>query len=487
MEIHELSIKDLSEGLKNKCMSVREVVQAYLERIAELDEKIGCFISVLTEYAVKRAEDVQIKLDKGDYSSPLAGIPYALKDNICTKGILTTCASKMLYNFKPPYDAFVEEKLKAAGGVLAGKLNMDEFAMGGSTENSYFKITKNPWDLQRVPGGSSGGSAAAVSSGLIPFALGSDTGGSIRQPAAFCGVVGLKPTYGTVSRYGLVAFASSLDQIGPLARNVRDAACVMNIISGYDAKDSTSADADYPDYASCIGKNIKGMKIGVPKEYLAEGVNMEVRNSVKRAITEMEKLGAYCEEFSLPVTEYAIPAYYLLSSAEASSNLARYDGVKYGFRAENSRDLAELYTKTRSQGFGREVKRRIMLGTYALSSGYYDAYYKKALKTRSLIMNEFDRAFERFDLIAGPTAPTTAYRIGEKADNPIEMYLGDVFTVSVNIAGLPAVSLPCGLDSRKLPIGLQLIGRPFSECTILQAAYAYEQSSGFTGMKPPIF
>lgn len=486
MEFNKQTVCELADLIQKKEAGVYEITQSFLNITNTIDNELECFISVLPDQSLKRAEIVQEQINNGNINSLLAGIPFALKDNICTKDILTTCGSKMLYNFVPPYNSYVAQKLDDAGGILTGKLNLDEFAMGGSTENSYYITTKNPWDPQRVPGGSSGGSAAAVSSRQVPFALGSDTGGSIRQPASFCGVVGLKPTYGALSRYGLVAFASSLDQIGPITRNVKDCAAVMNVVAGYDSMDSTSADVEHPDYLSFIGKDIKGMKIGVPKEYFADGVNGEVKESVKKALAKIEELGAVCEEFSLPITEYAIPAYYLISSAEASSNLARYDGIKYGFRAEGCTDLIDLYTKTRSLGFGSEVKRRIMLGTYALSSGYYDAYYKKALKVRTLIMDEFDKAFSKYDLIAGPTAPTTAYKIGEKTDNPLEMYLGDIFTVSVNIAGLPAISVPCGLDSKNLPVGLQLIGKPFSEGIIMQAAYAYEQSSGFSKMNPPI-
>ncbi|MDP4181861.1 MAG: Asp-tRNA(Asn)/Glu-tRNA(Gln) amidotransferase subunit GatA, partial [Bacillota bacterium] len=370
--------------------------------------------------------------------------------------------------------------------VLLGKLNLDEFAMGGSTENSYFLKTKNPWDLERVPGGSSGGSAASVAAGETVFSLGSDTGGSIRQPASFCGIVGLKPTYGSVSRYGLVAFASSLDQIGPLTKDVTDCALVMNAIAGHDPMDSTSINTDYPDYTKALINDVKGMKIGIPKEYIGEGLNSEVKKSVLDAIETLKKLGAQCEEFSLPITEYAIPAYYLISSAEASSNLARYDGVKYGYRAEKFSDLLDLYKQSRSEGFGPEVKRRIMLGTYALSSGYYDAYYKKALQVRTLIKNGFDEAFSKYDLVIGPTAPSTAYKVGEKVDDPLEMYLGDIYTVSVNIAGLPGLVVPCGFDSKKLPIGLQLIGKPFDESVLLRVGYTFEQNTEFHKAKAKI-
>lgn len=479
MELYELTAHELGDMLKSKKISAVELTKAVLDRIENIDSKIGSYITVAKDEALQRAKQVQIKYDRGEILSPLAGIPFGLKDNMCTEGILTTCASKILGNFVPPYNSTVAKKLHDEDTILVGKLNLDEFAMGGSTENSYFKQTRNPWDLDRVPGGSSGGSAAAVASCQAIFSLGSDTGGSIRQPASFCGVVGMKPTYGAVSRYGLVAFASSLDQIGPLTKDVTDCALVLNAIAGHDSLDSTSANVNYPDYTKALVNDVKGMKIGIPKEYIGEGINSEVRASVLEAVEALRKLGAVCEEFSLPVTEYAIPAYYLISSAEASSNLARYDGVKYGYRAEKFTDLLDLYKQSRSEGFGPEVKRRIMLGTYALSSGYYDAYYKKALQVRTLIKNGFDEAFSRYDLVIGPTAPTTAYKIGEKADNPLEMYLGDIYTVSVNIAGLPGLVVPCGMDSNNLPIGLQLIGKPFDESTLLKVGYTFEQNTEF--------
>lgn len=479
MELYELTAHELSDLIKSKKLSAVELTKSILDRIQDIDTKTGCYITVCNEDALKRAGEVQAKIGRGESKSPLAGIPMALKDNMCTEGTTTTCASKMLYNFVPPYNATVAEKLYNEDTILLGKLNMDEFAMGGSTENSYFKQTRNPWDLERVPGGSSGGSAASVVSGESVFALGSDTGGSIRQPASFCGAVGIKPTYGTVSRFGLVAFASSLDQIGPLTKDVTDCALVLNAITGHDPLDSTSADVSYPDYTKALINGVKGMKIGIPKEYIGEGINSEVKDAVLKAAKTFEDLGAVCEEFSLPITEYAIPAYYLIACAEASSNLARYDGIKYGYRAEKFTDLLDLYKQTRSEGFGPEVKRRIMLGTYALSSGYYDAYYKKALQVRTLITNGFSGAFSRYDFVLGPTAPTTAYRIGEKVDNPLEMYLGDIYTVSVNIAGLPGLVVPCGFDSNSLPIGLQLIGKPFDETTLLRAAYTFEQNTDF--------
>lgn len=488
MELHELTAHELAELIKKKETNAVELSRSVLDRIEKVEPKLDSYITVIDrDKVLARAKDVQDRIDKGEVRSPLAGIPMALKDNMCTEGIPTTCASRILHNFVPPYNSTVAKKLGDSDAILLGKLNMDEFAMGGSTENSYFKQTKNPWDAERVPGGSSGGSAASVIAGEAVFTLGSDTGGSIRQPASFCGVVGMKPTYGAVSRFGLVAFASSLDQIGPLTKDVTDCALVMNAITGYDPMDSTSSDVNYPDYTKALVNNIKGMKIGIPKEYITEGINSEVRDIILRAVDTLRELGAQCEEFSLPINEYAIPAYYLVSSAEASSNLARYDGVKYGYRAEKFSDLLDLYKQSRSEGFGAEVKRRIMLGTYALSSGYYDAYYKKALQVRTLIRKGFDEAFEKYDLIVGPTAPTTAYKIGEKVNNPLEMYLGDVYTVSVNIAGLPGLVVPCGLDSKKLPVGLQLIGKAFDESTLLRVGYTFEQNTGYHKNKPDIF
>ncbi|TYQ18371.1 UNVERIFIED_CONTAM: aspartyl/glutamyl-tRNA(Asn/Gln) amidotransferase subunit A [Acetivibrio alkalicellulosi] len=479
MELYDLSVHEMSDLIKSKKISSVELTQVILDRIKKVDGEIGSYITVLEESAIKRAREVQDKIDKGETNSPLAGIPVAFKDNICTEGIKTTCASKMLDNFIPPYNATVSHKLFLEDTVLVGKLNMDEFAMGGSTENSFHKLTKNPWDTKRVPGGSSGGAAASVAAGLAAFALGSDTGGSIRQPASFCGVVGMKPTYGAVSRYGLVAFASSLDQIGPISKNVSDCALILNAITGYDLNDSTSANVNYPDYTKSLQNDVKGLKIGIPKEYITQGINDEVKKAVLDGVKVLENLGAKCEEFSLPITEYAIPAYYLISSAEASSNLARYDGIKYGFRAEKFTDLSDLYRQTRSEGFGTEVKRRIMLGTYALSSGYYDEYYNKALQVRTLIKKGFSDAFEKYDAVLGPTAPTTAYKIGEKSEDPLEMYLGDIYTASVNIAGLPGLSIPCGMDSNNLPIGMQIIGKPFDESTLLRIGYTFEKNTEF--------
>lgn len=478
MDFKDFTIKAAASALRDKEISALELTEGFIKRIKNTDSKIDAFISVCFDSAVDDAKKAQTLIDNGS-GDILTGIPMAVKDNMCTEGITTTCASHILENFIPPYSSTAVNNLRNRGAVLLGKLNLDEFAMGGSTENSYIKKTKNPWDIKRVPGGSSGGSAAAVASGQTVFALGSDTGGSIRQPASFCGVVGLKPTYGTVSRYGLVAFASSLDQIGPITKTVEDSAFVLNAISKKDKMDSTSVESGISDYSEGISEGVKGMKIGIPVQYLSQGVAPDVKNKVMDAINEYEKMGAKCIETSLELADYAIAAYYIISSAEASSNLARYDGIKYGYRSENFNNLLELYKNSRSEGFGAEVKRRIMLGTYVLSSGYYDAYYKKALQIRSLIKNEFDGLFEKYDCILGPTAPTTAYKIGDMADDPLEMYLGDVFTVSVNIAGLPAISIPCGLDKSGLPVGMQLIGKAFGEKTLLKAAYAYEQTHPF--------
>lgn len=479
MQLYELTVHEMSDLLAKKKTSAVEITKSFLDRIENIDSKVGSYISVLGEDAVKRAMKVQKEIDKGEMKTPLSGIPVALKDNICTDGMRTTCASKMLQNFVPPYNATVSKKLLDDNAIIIGKLNMDEFAMGGSNENSYFKPVKNPWDLDRVPGGSSGGSAAAVAANLTGFALGSDTGGSIRQPASFCGVVGMKPTYGTVSRFGLIAFASSFDQIGPLTKDVTDCAIVLNCITGYDPMDSTSFKGEYPDYKKALINDVKGIKIGIPKQYLGEGLDSEVKKAVLEAVEVLKKLGAQCEEFSLPLTEYAISAYYIISSAEASSNLARYDGIKYGFRADEFSDLLDLYKKTRSEGFGSEVKRRIMLGTFSLSSGYYEDYYKKALKVRTLIKKSFDEAFKKYDVILGPTAPTTAYKFGEKLNSPIDMYVGDIYTVSVNVAGLPGLVIPCGFDKKGLPIGLQLIGKAFGESTLLKVGFTFEQNTNY--------
>jgi len=482
LELTKLTALMVAEKIRKREISVIELTNAYLARIDELNGTIGAYITVCAEQALRQAESVQKKLDGRENILPLAGIPAGIKDNICTRDVKTTCASKMLDNFLPPYDATVTKKLSESDVIVLGKLNMDEFAMGSSNENSWYMPVKNPWDHERVPGGSSGGAAAAVASHMSCFALGSDTGGSIRQPASFCGVVGLKPTYGAVSRFGLIAFASSLDQIGPITRDVADCALVMNVIAGHDPLDSTSVDMDYPDYTTFLKNDVKGLKIGLPKEYFGSGLHEEVKAKILDAAKAYESYGAIIEEISLPFTEYAIPAYYIISSAEASSNLARYDGIKYGYRAREYADIIDLYKKTRSEGFGTEVKRRIMLGTYALSSGYYDAYYKKALKVRRLIFEDFQKAYQKVDVILGPTSPVTAFKIGEKTANPLEMYLSDVYTVSVNIAGLCAISLPCGFDSGGLPIGMQLIGKPFDEGTLLRAAYTYESNTGKGGV-----
>lgn len=484
MDIKFSTVHELRDALHSKEISSTEITKAYLDRIDAIDPIIESYITVCKDKAIKSAEMADKKIAEGT-ANELTGIPVGIKDNICTKDIKTTCASKILENFVPPYDATVIEKLKADGAVILGKLNMDEFAMGSSTENSYFKKTKNPYNLNCVPGGSSGGSAACVSADMAVFTLGSDTGGSIRQPASFCGNVGIKPTYGAVSRFGLVAYASSLDQIGSFTKDVEDCAIVLNHITGYDKMDSTSANIEYPDYTKALTGDVKGMKIGVPKQYLGEGIQPEVKLAVENAIKEYEKMGAVCEECSLPMTEYSLPAYYLIASAEASSNLARYDGVKYGFRAKEFEDLIDLYKETRSQGFGSEVKRRIMLGTYALSSGYYDAYYKKAQQVRTLVQNDFTDNFAKYDVLITPTAPTTAFEFGSKSD-PISMYMADICTIAVNIAGLPAMSIPAGLDNAGKPIGIQLIGNSFDECSILRAAYAYEQATGYEKLRPEI-
>lgn len=478
------TIHEYAELLKQRKLSSVELTKQYLARIEKADAQIGSYITVCPDEALAAAGKADERIAKGE-ATLLTGIPVGIKDNICTEGITTTCASKMLYNFVPPYDATVTKRLKNEGAVILGKLNMDEFAMGSSTESSYFKKTKNPYDLTRVPGGSSGGSAASVSADLAPYALGSDTGGSIRQPAAFCGNVGLKPTYGLVSRFGLIAFASSLDQIGSFTKDVTDCAIVLNAIAGYDKMDSTSVDADKTDYTKALGLPLKGMKIGVPKQYLESGIQAEIREAVENAIKVYEMLGAECEECSLPLSKFALPAYYLISSAEASSNLARFDGIKYGYRAEEYHGLTDLYEITRSEGFGEEVKRRIMLGIYALSSGYYDAYYKKAQQVRGLIKRDFAACFEKYDVLLTPTTPTTAYKFGEKSD-PVAMYMGDICTVAVNIAGLPAISIPAGLDKKGMPIGIQLIANSFEERKLLTAAFAYERETGYEKLRPTV-
>lgn len=484
MELYRLSISEARKLLDKKEITAKDLIDSIYGRIDALDSKVKAYVTLAKETAHEMTAASQKTIDSSK-SFSLSGIPLAIKDNMCTKGIRTTCSSKILGNFIPPYESTVTSKLKEQGYVLIGKTNLDEFAMGSSTENSGFFTTKNPWDLERIPGGSSGGSAAAVAADECLAALGSDTGGSIRQPAALCGVVGLKPTYGRVSRFGLVAFASSLDQIGPITKTVMDSAIIMNVISGRDKCDSTSAPVDVPDFTKKLGENIKGLKIGIPKEYFIQGIDKEILESVQNAIKKLESLGAKPVDVTLPHTAYAVATYYVLATSEASSNLARYDGVKYGFRAEG-KDLLEMYMNTRAQGFGPEVKRRIILGTYALSSGYYDAYYKKAQQARTLIKQDFDEAFKKVDVIVTPTSPTPAFKIGEKTDDPLQMYLSDIFTISINLAGVPGISIPCGFTSNNLPIGLQLIGKHFDEETLLKTAYAYEQATDWHKRKPQL-
>ena len=479
MDITELTVHELQEKLKSKELTSYDITKAYADRINEKEKDVQAFVTTLTDEALEKAKKIDEERESGEVEGEVAGIPIGIKDNICTKGVKTTCSSKMLENFVSPYDATVVEKLNDEKMINLGKLNMDEFAMGGSTEYSYFKKTRNPWDLNKVPGGSSGGSAAAVASRMVPWALGSDTGGSIRQPSSFCGVVGLKPTYGLVSRYGLVAFASSLDQIGPITKDVYDSAMLLNIITGHDERDTTSSNQEKIDYTKCLKNDVKGLKIGVPKEFFGEGINEEVKKSLEKAIETYKELGAEVEEFSLDIAKYSLATYYIIACAEASSNLGRFDGIRYGYRAKEFNDLKDLYKKSRSEGFGPEVKRRIILGTYVLSSGYYDAYYKKAQQVRTLVMNEFNKAFEKYDVLLTPTSPTVAFDIGSKSNNPLEMYLADICTVSVNIGGLPGISIPCGVDKSNMPIGMQLIGNKFQEGIILNAAYTFEQKTKF--------
>ncbi|WCT55113.1 Asp-tRNA(Asn)/Glu-tRNA(Gln) amidotransferase subunit GatA [Paenibacillus kyungheensis] len=476
MTLFDLSLNEIHNRLHAKDLAVTDLVAQAFKTICEQDDKIQAYLTLNEEGATESAKALDEKLVSGEARGLLFGLPVGVKDNIVTEGLRTTCGSQFLKNYDPIYNATVADKLRQADAVTIGKLNMDEFAMGGSNENSSFAPVRNPWNLDYVPGGSSGGSAAAVAAGEAYFTLGSDTGGSIRQPASYCGVVGLKPTYGLVSRFGLVAFASSLDQIGPLTKNVEDSAYVLQAIAGYDAKDSTSAKVDIPDYVSALSGEIKGLKIAVPSEYIGEGVDAEVKQSIMDALAVLEGLGAEWEEVSLPHTEYAVATYYLLASSEASSNLARFDGVRYGVRAENPGNLLELYHQSRSEGFGDEVKRRIMLGTYALSSGYYDAYYLKAQKVRTLIKRDFDNVFEKYDVIIGPTAPTTAFKLGSQLDDPLTMYLNDILTIPVSLAGVPAISVPCGFASG-LPVGMQIIGKAFDEQTVLRVAHAFEQNT----------
>ena len=475
MELTDLTVHKLMEKVKNKETTIEEITKAYADRINEKEPEVNAFVSTRLDEAIAESKN------------PESGIPIGIKDNICTKGIKTTCSSKMLENFVSPYDATVITKIKEKNMPILGKLNMDEFAMGSSTENSAIKITRNPWNLNKVPGGSSGGSAAAVAANLVPWALGSDTGGSIREPASFCGIVGLKPTYGLVSRSGLVAFASSLDQIGPMTKDVEDSALLLNIIAGHDENDSTSVKREKIDYTKNLKNSIQGMKIGVPKEFFGEGINPEVKKSLENSIEEYKKIGAIVEECSLDVSESSLAAYYIIACAEASSNLGRFDGIRYGYRAKDYKDLKELFVKSRTEGFGKEVKRRIILGTYVLSSGYYDAFYKKAQKVRTYVKNKFDECFKKYDVLLTPVAPTTAFDIGSKTNNPLEMYLADICTVSINIASVPAISIPCGVDSNNMPIGMQLIGNRFQEEKILNAAYAIEQQIKFRENYKPEF
>jgi aspartyl-tRNA(Asn)/glutamyl-tRNA(Gln) amidotransferase subunit A len=484
-DLTALTIHELADRYRSGTATPSEAVQAYLDRIRRLDPKVRAYLTVTSERALAQAEAAEQRMKAGAPLGSLDGVPLAIKDVICTNGVRTTCASRILEPFVPPYDATVVTRLNAAGAVLLGKTNMDEFAMGSSTENSAFFPTRNPWDLGRVPGGSSGGSAAAVAADLAAGALGTDTGGSIRQPAAFSGTVGLKPTYGRVSRYGLVAFASSLDQIGPLAKDVTDAALLLQAIAGHDPLDSTAASVPVPDFRAALEQSAVGLRLGIPSEYFIEGMDPEVERAVREAIQVLTTLGLSIETISLPTTDYALAAYYLIAPAEASSNLARYDGVKYGARARGGKDLIEMYGRTRAQGFGAEVKRRIMLGTYALSAGYYEAYYGKAQRVRTLVRRDFQQAFEQVDLIVCPTTPNVAFKLGEKED-PLQMYLNDILTIPVNLAGLPGLALPCGFTLGGLPIGLQLIGKPFDEATILRVARAYEQATAWHRKKPAL-
>ncbi len=480
MSLMSLTAVELGKKIKKKEVTVREAVQAALDAITAREEAVNSFVTVDAEGALAQADEVQKKIDAGELTGPLAGVPVAIKDNMCTEGLKTTCSSKILYNFIPTYSSEAVLNLQKAGAVIIGKTNMDEFAMGSTTETSAYGETKNPWNTGHVPGGSSGGSCAAVAAEECSYALGSDTGGSIRQPSSFCGVTGIKPTYGTVSRYGLIAYGSSLDQIGPIAKDVTDCATILEAISSYDPKDSTSIKRESYDFTSALVDDVAGMRIGIPRDYFGDGLDDEVKTAVLTAAKELEKKGAIVEEFDLGLVQYAIPAYYVIACAEASSNLARFDGVKYGYRTQEYDGLHQMYKKSRSEGFGPEVKRRIMLGSFVLSSGYYDAYYLKALRVKALIKKAFDDAFAKYDVILGPAAPTTAPKLGESLSDPIQMYLGDIYTISVNLAGLPGISLPCGIDSKGLPIGLQLIGDCFKENKIIRAAYAFEQTRTYT-------
>lgn len=479
MSLMSLTAVELGRKIKEKEVTVEEAVTAALDAIEKREAQVHSFVTVDREGALKRAKEVQAKINAGELTGPLAGVPVAIKDNMCTKGLLTTCSSKILYNFVPTYTAEAVLNLEKAGAVILGKTNMDEFAMGSTTETSAYGVTKNPWNTGHVPGGSSGGSCAAVAAEECSYALGSDTGGSIRQPSSFCGVTGIKPTYGTVSRYGLIAYGSSLDQIGPIAKDVTDCATILEAIASHDVKDSTSVQREDYDFTSALVDDVRGMKIGIPRDYFGDGLDPEVKAAVLGAAKKLEEKGAIVEEFDLSLVEYAIPAYYVIACAEASSNLARFDGVKYGYRTEQYDGLHNMYKKTRSEGFGAEAKRRIMLGSFVLSSGYYDAYYLKALRTKALIKQAFDKAFEKYDVILGPAAPTTAPKLGASLSDPLKMYLGDIYTISVNLAGLPGITLPCGTDQSGLPIGLQLIGDCFAEKKIIRAAYTYEQTRSY--------
>jgi aspartyl-tRNA(Asn)/glutamyl-tRNA(Gln) amidotransferase subunit A len=485
MTLTSLTIQELRKKLDEKQASSVEVTKAFLERLKKIDPKVKAYVSIMEEEALTRAKAADEQIVKRDVHSPLLGIPWGVKDNLCTRNVRTTCSSKILENYVATYDATVVDKLAQCGAVPLGKTNLDEFAMGSSTENSALMTTRNPWDTERVPGGSSGGSAAAVAADLCTFALGSDTGGSIRQPASFCGIVGLKPTYGRVSRYGLVAFASSLDQIGPLTKTVADAAIVLSAIAGHDPKDSTSVKKEIPDYTRALQKNIKGLKIAVPKELMGEGIDPEVKKTVLEALKVYEQQGATFKEVEMPSFKYALSAYYLIAPAEASANLGRYDGVRYGYRTKKAEDLITMFSRTRREGFGDEVKRRIMIGTYALSAGYYDAYYLKAQKVRTLIKQDFEKVFKDFDVVITPTSPTVSFKIGEKSNDPLSMYLSDIATIPVNLAALPGISIPCGF-SKGLPVGLQIITRHFDEETLFRTAYAYEQATEWHKQKPEI-
>ena len=476
MEIQKLTAVSLGKKIKEKEISVREALDAVFAQIDQTEDRYHAYVTLDKEGAYKQADAVQEKIDKGELTGALAGVPVAIKDNMCTKGLLTTCSSKILENYVPTYTASAVQNLTDAGCVIIGKTNMDEFAMGSTTETSYYGVTRNPHNPDHVPGGSSGGSAAAVALNECFFALGSDTGGSIRQPSAFCGITGMKPTYGTVSRYGLIAYGSSLDQIGPMTKNVTDCAAVLETIASYDKKDSTSMKREEYDFTSALVRDVKGLRIGLPKDYFGDGLDSEVKAAIFKAAETFKRMGAIVEEFDLGLVQYAIPAYYIIASAEASSNLERFDGVKYGYRTKEYGDLHNMYKKTRSEGFGSEVKRRIMLGSFVLSSGYYDAYYLKALKTKALIKQEFDKAFEKYDIILAPAAPTTAPLLGSSLQDPIKMYLSDIYTISANLAGIPGLSIPCGKDNKGLPIGMQLLGGCFQEKTLLRAGFAYEKA-----------